>query len=104
MASSSGRSAPEYKQPENAARARKDPGDRGPAIPVPGSPGNLWREVNDGREDRISRWDTIRRMSGRGSGRACAAAGRWLRGVPGRLQDGRWDDEMQQDSAGLDGT
>jgi hypothetical protein len=34
----------------------------------------------------------------------CAAAGRWLRGVPGRLQDGRWDDEMQQDSAGLDGT
>jgi hypothetical protein len=27
----------------------------------------IWRGVNDGREDRISRWGTIRRMSGRGA-------------------------------------
>jgi hypothetical protein len=33
------------------------------------------------------RWDTIRRMYGRGEWRASAAAGRWLSGVPGRVQD-----------------
>ena len=33
-------------------------------------------------------WDTIRRMYGRGEWRASAAAGRWLSGVPGRVQDG----------------
>ena len=27
----------------------------GPAVPVPGSAGNLWRGVKDGRADRISR-------------------------------------------------
>src|SRR6266851_1783496 len=32
------------------------------------------------------RWDTIRRMCGRGEWRASAAAGRWLSGVPGRVQ------------------
>ncbi len=49
------------------------------------------------------RWDSIRRTSGRGV-RASAAAGRWLSSVPGGVQDGSWDGQMQLDSAGLDGT
>ncbi len=40
--------------------------------------------VRDGRVDRM---DSIRRISGRGV-RGSAAAGRWLSGVPGRVQDG----------------
>jgi len=68
-----------------------------------GAPGDPWREVKDGREDRIQ-GGTLSGACPAGEWAACAASGRWLRGVPGRLQDGRWNDEMQQDSAGLDGT
>ena len=58
-----------------------------PAVLVPGSPGNLGGGVRDGRADRISRvgqYPAHFRPGSTGS----AAAGRWLRGVPGRVQDG----------------
>ena len=48
---------------------------------------------------------SIRHMSCPAGGvRTSAAAGQQLSGVPGRVQDGSWDGEMQLDSAGLDGT
>jgi hypothetical protein len=59
----------------------------GPAAPVPGSPGNLWRGVKDGRADRISRVGQYPAHVRPGV-RASAAAGRWLSGMPGRVQDG----------------
>jgi hypothetical protein len=59
----------------------------GPAVPVPGSPGNRWRGVNDDRADRISKMGLYPALVRPGV-RASAAAGRWLSSVPGRIQDG----------------
>jgi len=60
--------------------------------------------VNDGRADRISKVGHYPAHVRRGEWRASAAAGRWLSGVPSRVPGQQRDNEMQQDSAGLDGT
>jgi hypothetical protein len=54
----------------------------------------------DGRAERISKCDSIRRMSGRGV-RPSAAAGRRLTDVAGRVQEGGEAMRCKQDSAGL---
>jgi hypothetical protein len=48
-------------------RDRRRTAQKGPAVPVPGSLGNPWRAVNDGRAERISK-------AGQLSG-ACAVGG-----------------------------
>jgi hypothetical protein len=89
--------------------SRRTPPERdgsGPRRSCGTSPG-LAREslagVNDGREDRISRWELSGACQARGStGIGCGrpVAPRLVRPGPGRHQE----NEMQLDSAGLDGT
>jgi hypothetical protein len=62
-------------------------GRTGPAVLVPGSSGFFGGGVKDGRADRISRVGQYPAHVRPGE-RASAAAGRWLSGVPGRVQDG----------------
>jgi hypothetical protein len=73
---------------EERRQSGTDPGHGGFAVPVPGSPGNLWQGVNDGRVDRIPRWDTIRRMSGRRSGRHRPRQAGGIAARPAGVQDG----------------
>ena len=84
-------------------RDRGRTGRTGPVVPVPGSPGNLWRGVNDGRADRISKVGQYPAHVRPGEyGHRLRQAGGLAACRPRPWQ--QWDNETQLDSAGLDGT
>jgi hypothetical protein len=58
------------------------------AVPVPGSPGNLWRGCERWPCRSDFQGGTLSGECPAGGVRASAAAGRRLSGVPGRVQDG----------------
>jgi hypothetical protein len=60
----------------------------GPAVPVPGSPGNLWRGCERWSCRSDFQGGTVSGACPAGGVRPSAAAGRWRSGVPGRVQDG----------------
>jgi hypothetical protein len=72
----------------NRACQRTVAGPRGPVLPCRSRdwPGILAGGVNGGRADRISQGVTVSRACPAGGVRPSAAAGRWLSGVPGRVQ------------------
>ncbi len=89
----------------NRACQRTVAGPRGPSsVPVLGSPGNLWRGCerwqcgSDFQGGTVSGACPARGRTGIGCGRLVAQ--RRARPDPGQ----QWGNEMQQDSAGLDGT